>query len=131
MTSTGGRPAYADLSLDESEVGTLLGTFAWVMGALEIMSDRAEAVDEPELGQLRDRLMPRLEALLESLTRARRRSPFAPAGQMEPAVEAAYASVRQGFEAWIKLTALETAQAAAAVRQGESEKQATDPADGA
>jgi hypothetical protein len=31
---------------------------------------------------------------------------------MEPTVESAYSAVRQAFEAWIELTAFDTAQAA-------------------
>jgi hypothetical protein len=37
---------------------------------------------------------------------------------MEPEVEAAYAEVRRAFEAWIELTAFDTAQAAIADRAG-------------
>jgi len=112
MTSPRGNPPHAVVALDEEQTGTLLGVFAWVLGALEIMADRAEAVGEPALAEMKTALTPRLESLLQTITEARKRSPLAPAGQMEPTVEAAYTAVRQAFEAWIELTAFDTAQAA-------------------
>jgi len=112
MTNRSGNPPHVVVALDETETGTLLGVFAWVLGALEIMADRADAVGEPGLAELRDALTPRLEGLLQTITDARQRSPLLPATQMEPAVETAYSVVRQAFEAWIELTAFDTAQAA-------------------
>jgi len=112
MTSAPGNPPHAVVALSEEQTGTLLGVFAWVLGALDIMADRAEAVGEPGLVEMKDSLTPRLESLLQTVGEARKRSPLTPATQMEPAVEAAYGAVREAFEAWIELTAFETAQAA-------------------
>ncbi len=117
MTSdTPAGPPHLLLALDRHETGTLLGVLAWVMGGLEMMRDRAEAVGEPALAELHGTITPRLEAMLTTMNEARQRSPFEGVGQLEPEVEAAYAQVRQAFEAWIELTAFETASAAAASR---------------
>jgi len=117
---TGDTPAGTSphllLALDREETGTLLGVLAWVIGGLEIMSDRAEAVGEPKLTALHARLVPRLEAMLKTMNDARQRSPLTPAGELEPEVEVAYSEVRQAFEAWIELTAYETAAAAVETR---------------
>jgi hypothetical protein len=83
-----------------------------VLSSLEIMKDRAEAVGEPRFAEMNSTLTPRLESLLQTVTAARKRSPLTPIGQMEPTVESAYSAVRQAFEAWIELTAFDTAQAA-------------------
>jgi hypothetical protein len=112
MTSPRETPPHAVVALSEEQTGTLLGVFAWVLGALDIMADRAEAVGEPGLVEMKESLTPRLESLLQTVSAARKRSPLTPIGQMEPTVEAAYGAVRQAFEAWIELTAFETAQAA-------------------
>lgn len=110
-------PPHLILALDRQETGTLLGVLAWVMGGLEMMRDRAEAVDEPTLVELHAAIVPQLEAMLTTMNEARQRSPFEGVGQLEPEVEAAYAQVRQAFEAWIELTAYETAAAAAQTRE--------------
>lgn len=107
-------PPHLLLALDRHETGTLLGVLAWVMGGLEMMRDRAEAVGEPALTELHAAITPRLEAMLVTMNEARQRSPFEGVGQLEPEVEAAYAQVRQAFEAWIELTAYDTATAATA-----------------
>lgn len=112
MTNQPAGPPHAVVALDQAQTGTLLGVFAWVLGGLEIMADRAEAVGEPGLVEMKNTLTPRLESLLQTVTNARKRSPLTPIGQMEPEVEAAYGAVRQAFEAWIELTAFDTAQAA-------------------
>lgn len=109
-------PPHLLLALDREETGTLLGVLAWVIGGLEIMSDRAEAVGEPALTELHARLVPRLEAMLKTMNDARQRSPLTPIGELEPEVEVAYSEVRQAFEAWIELTAYETAAAAVETR---------------
>jgi len=111
-----GGPPHLVLALDRGDAGTLLGVLAWVIGGLEIMRDRAEAVGEPALAEMHAELVPRLEALLSTMNAARRRSPLLAAGELEPEVEAAYAEVRRAFEAWIELTAFDTAQAAIADR---------------
>ena len=113
MTSdTPAGPPHLLLALDRQETGTLLGVLAWVMGSLEMMRDRAEAVEEPALAELHASIVPRLEAMLTTMNEARQRSPLVPATQLEPEVETAYAEVRQAFEAWIELTAYDTATAA-------------------
>ena len=94
-------PPHLLLTLDRQETGTLLGVLAWVLGGLEMMRDRAEAVDEPTFVELHASIVPRLEALLAMMNDARQRSPFGGVGQLEPEVEAAYSQVRQAFEAWI------------------------------
>jgi hypothetical protein len=112
MTNQPGGSPHAVVAFDQAQTGTLLGVFAWVLGSLEIMADRAEAVGEPGIVEMNNTLTPRLESLLQTVTRARKRSPITPIGQMEPEVEAAYGAIRQAFEAWIELTAFDTAQAA-------------------
>ncbi len=113
-------PPHLPLALDRQETGTLLGALAWVIGGLEIMRDRAEAVDEPALVELHATIVPRLEAMLTTMNEARQRSPLEGIGQLEPAVEAAYSQLRQAFEAWIELTAYETASSAVATHEDES-----------
>ena len=122
-------PPHLVLALDRQETGTLLGVLAWVIGGLEIMRDRAEAVDEPTLVELHATIVPRLEAMLTTMNDARQRSPLQPPGQLEPEVEAAYTEVRQAFEAWIELTAYETAAAAAAIGADGSAEGGSAPAD--
>ncbi len=121
MTNHPGGPPHAVVALDQTQTGTLLGVFAWVLGGLEIMADRAEAVGEPGLVEMKNTLTPRLESLLQTVTNARKRSPLTPIGQMEPGVEAAYGAVRQAFEAWIELTAFDTAQAAIETHSDDAE----------
>jgi hypothetical protein len=50
-------------------------------------------------------------------------------GQLEPEVEAAYAQVRQAFEAWIELTAYETAAAAVETRTDAADEDSGDDAE--
>jgi hypothetical protein len=113
-------PPHLLLTLDHQETGTLLGVLAWVIGGLEMMRDRAEAVDEPTFVELHASIVPRLEALLAMMNEARQRSPFEDVDQLEPDVEAAYSQVRQAFEAWIELTAYDTATAAVATHDDEA-----------
>lgn len=113
-------PPHLLLTLDRQETGTLLGVLAWVLGGLEMMRDRAEAVDEPTFVELHASIVPRLEALLAMMNDARQRSPFGGVGQLEPEVEAAYSQVRQAFEAWIQLTAYDTATAAVATHDDDA-----------
>lgn len=122
MTNPLGTPPHTVVALNEEQTGTLLGVLAWVLGALEIMADRAEAIDEPSLAEMKTTLTPRLESLLQTVTESRKRSPLTPIGQMEPAVEAAYGAVRQAFEAWIELTAFDTAQAAIETHSDDSDE---------
>jgi len=120
-------PPHLLLTLDRQETGTLLGVFAWVLGGLEIMADRAEAIGEPDLVEMKNSLTPRLESLLKTVTAARKRSPLTPVGQMEPAAEAAYGAVRQAFEAWVELTAFDTAQAAIEKRSEDAKTETDAP----
>jgi len=105
-------PPHLVLALDRRETGTLLGVLAWVMGGLEMMRDRAEAVGEPTLAELHGTIVPRLESMLATMNSSRQRSLLLTPGQLEPEVEAAYAEVREAFEAWVELTAYDTAAAA-------------------
>jgi hypothetical protein len=127
MTNQPGGPPHAVIALDQSQTGTLLGVFAWVLGGLEIMADRAEAIGEPDLVEMKNSLTPRLESLLKTVTAARKRSPLTPVGQMEPAAEAAYGAVRQAFEAWVELTAFDTAQAAIETRSEDAKTETDAP----
>jgi hypothetical protein len=127
MTNQPGGPPHAVIALDQSQTGTLLGVFAWVLGGLEIMADRAEAIGEPDLVEMKNSLTPRLESLLKTVTAARKRSPLTPVGQMEPAAEAAYGAVRQAFEAWVELTAFDTAQAAIEKRSEDAKTETDAP----
>jgi hypothetical protein len=57
--------------------------------------------------------------MLTTMNEARQRSPLTAAGQLEPEVEAAYSELREAFEAWIQLTALDTASAAIESHEGD------------
>ncbi|MPZ98057.1 MAG: hypothetical protein GEU80_01770 [Dehalococcoidia bacterium] len=102
------------LALSREQTGTLLGTLAWVMGALQIMRDRGHADADEEFHELHDALMPRLEALLESVSTTRQANPGNP--RVEEDLERAYTQVREAFEGWIQLTAVDTLSAAVAHR---------------
>lgn len=98
------------------ELGTLLGSLAWVMGALQIMLDRGHADADEEFHDLHDLLAPRLARLVDRVTTARQAARSSP--ELESEVEAAYTAIRQAFEAWIELTAVDTLSAAVAQRLG-------------
>jgi hypothetical protein len=102
------------VGFSREELGTLLGSLAWVIGALQIMRDRGHAVADEEFHELHDLLVPRLEALVERISGAGRATERAP--QLAAEVEAAYAAIRQAFETWIELTAVDTLSAAVAQR---------------
>ncbi len=102
------------LALTREETGTLLGTIAWVMGALQIMRDRGHAEEDEEFHELHDDLTPRLEALLERIAGARQATSTSP--RLEAEIEAAYSAIREAFETWIQLTAVDTLSAAVATR---------------
>lgn len=116
MTSPEGRRDRAQpvrLDLRRPEAGTLLGALAWVLGALQIMRDRghAEGSDEPnEFDEMYNRLAPRVERLVEQVGKAREASMTRP--EFEEGVEQAYTEIREAFEAWIRLTAIDTLGAA-------------------
>lgn len=114
-------PPHLVLALDRRETGTLLGVLAWVMGGLEMMRDRAEAVGEPTLAELHGTIVPRLESMLATMNSSRQHSLLLTPGQLEPEVEAAYAEVREAFEAWVELTAYDTAAAAIEANAGDDD----------
>ncbi|MBM3140925.1 MAG: hypothetical protein FJZ92_12145 [Chloroflexi bacterium] len=106
-------------ALTREEAGTLLGSLAWVMGALQIMRDRGHAEEDEEFHELHDLLAPRLEALVGRIAAARQAASGAPA--VEAKLEAAYSAIREAFETWIQLTAYDTLSAAVAERlEGET-----------
>lgn len=96
------------------DVGTLLGTIGWVLGALQIMRDRGHAEHDEEFHELYDKLQPKLDRMLEQVNLARRDSMTKP--EFEEQIEAAYTDVREAFEAWIQLTATDTLSMAVATR---------------
>ncbi len=102
------------LELDGEGAGTALGAIAWVLGALEVMKDRGHAEGDEEFHDLCESLTPRLEALLASVSGARRAPGEEEALQQE--IEAAYQPLREAFESWIELTAVDTFNVAAGQR---------------
>ena len=114
MTSPEGRSQPVRLQLKREDAGTLMGTLAWVLGALQIMRDRGHAEQDEEFHDLYEQVAPKIERLVEQLNEARRTSMTQPV--FEEPIEAAYAQVREAFEAWIQLTATDTLAMAAATR---------------
>ncbi len=114
------------LQLHAEAVGTLLGAIAWVMGALAIMRDRGHAEGNEELHELQEMLEPRLEALLADI--AMSRGAVEGGADTEPGerVEDAYTRVREAFERWIQLTAVDTASVAIGQRLAEIADDAED-----
>ncbi len=118
MTSPEGRrnrvqPIHVELR--RADAGTLLGALAWVMGALQIMRDRGHAEGEhggTEYDKIYQQLQPRLDRIIEQVAKAREASMTRP--EFEEDVEAAYQDVRNAFEQWIRLTAIDTLGAAVA-----------------
>ncbi len=109
MTSPEGRmdrPQPVRLTLSRRDAGTMLGTLAWVMGALEIMRDRATTAGDDAALQMFQQVSPKVERLVEQLGAARNASMTRP--QFETEIEDAFAEVRVAFEAWIEMTALDT-----------------------
>ena len=89
MTDDDGR---ISLDLDQQQAGSVLGALAWVMGALQIMRDRGHAEQDEEFHDLHDRLVPRLEQLVDRIALARQAAD-APRDQTE--LESAYTEVRE------------------------------------
>lgn len=117
MTSPEGRLDRAQpvrLNLRRRDAGTLLGALAWVLGALEIMRDRAAAAGDDDAIRMSQQVAPQIERLVEQLGAARNASMTRP--EFEAQIEDAFAEVRGAFEAWIELTALDTLAAAVAKR---------------
>ncbi len=118
MTSPEGRRDRSQpvrLELRRPDAGTLLGALAWVLGALQIMRDRGriEGNDEPnEFDTMYAELAPRIERLVDQVAKAREASMTRP--EFEEGVEQAYTDIREAFEAWIRLTAIDTLGAALA-----------------
>ncbi len=121
MTGPQGRPLR--LQLRRADAGTLLGALAWVLGALQIMRDRGHADDDEAFHERYDRLAPHIERLVAQLNEARRETVTTPA--FEDEIKAAYSEVREAFEAWIRLTAVDTLSAAVAQRLGGAERDDT------
>ncbi len=116
MTSPRGR--RLSLALEAEEAGTVLGTVAWVLGALEIMKDRGHAEGEEEFHDLYESLKPKLEALIAKVSGAR--TALGADDESQAEIEAAYAPVREAFEAWIELTAADTFSVAVSQRLAEA-----------
>ena len=116
MTSPRGR--RLSLALEAEEAGTVLGTVAWVLGALEIMKDRGHAEGEEEFHDLYESLKPKLEALIAKVSGAR--TALGEGEELQAEIEAAYAPVREAFEAWIELTAADTFSVAVGQRLAET-----------
>jgi hypothetical protein len=102
------------LALSHEETGTFLGALAWAIGALQIMRDRGYAEADEEFQQLYEVVSPRLEGLVERVGAGRQTGPTSP--QLEQELEAAFTAVREAFETWITLTAMDTLSAAVAER---------------
>ena len=96
------------------DVGTLLGTIGWVLGALQIMRDRGHAEHDEEFHEVYEKLQPKLDRMLEQVNLARRESMTKP--EFEAQIETAYTEIREAFEAWIQLTATDTLSMAVATR---------------
>lgn len=107
------------LRLDAERVGTLLGSVAWVLGALQIMRDRGHAEASEEFHDLEEQLTPRLEQLLNDVAIARQAAEDDPDSALSHRVEQAYTQVREAFERWIRLTASDTASVAIGQRLAE------------
>ena len=107
------------LQLHAEGMGTLLGAIAWVLGALAIMRDRGHAEGDEELHELQESLEPRLETLLNDLAMSRGAVEGGVETELGERVEAAYARVREAFERWIQLTAVDTASVAIGQRLAE------------
>ena len=126
MTSPEGRRNRAQpihLELQRRDAGTLLGALAWVMGALQIMRDRAHAEGEhggTEYDEIYQELTPRLERLVDQVAASREASITRP--EFEEGLEQAYQDVRHAFEEWIRLTAIDTLGAAVASHLEEGEE---------
>ncbi len=117
MTSPEGRLDRAQpvrLSLSRRDAGTLLGALAWVLGALEIMRDRAATAEDDDAMRMFQQVSPKIERLVEQLSAARNASMTRP--EFEAQIEDAFAEVRGAFEAWIEMTALDTLTAAVTKR---------------
>ena len=115
-----GQPARPyQVRLDAERLGTLLGSVAWVLGALQIMRDRGHAEASEELHDLQEQLTPRLEQLLNDVSVARQAAESDPDSELSHRVEQAYTQVREAFERWIRLTASDTASVAIGQRLAE------------
>lgn len=126
MTSPESRSNRAQpvhLELRRPDAGTLLGSIAWVMGALQIMRDRAHAEGEhggTEYDMLYQKLQPRLERIVDQIAKSREASMTRP--EFEEGVETAYQDIREAFEKWIQLTAIDTLGAAVASHLDEDDE---------
>ncbi len=124
----GGRTDRIRLALQPEEAGTLLGTCAWVLGALEILKDRGHAVEREDLHELHDELAPAVNRLAAQVGGAR--GALGANEEIQGAIEAAFARVRAAFESWIEVTAADTMAAALEQRLEEIDAQGGGPARG-
>jgi hypothetical protein len=119
--------AYA-MRLDAEQCGTMLGALTWVLGSLAILRDRGHASGEESLHELADALEPKLESLVLELGGTRAAAGINP--EREAVVDAAYASVREAFEAWVSVTASDTIAAALEHRLAQAGDATSDAGDG-
>jgi predicted secreted protein len=127
VTSPEGRRNRAmpvHLELRRPETGTLLGALAWVLGALQIMRDRGRFEGDDEFEQIYQRLAPRIERLADQVAKAREATMTRP--EFEEGIESAYGEVRDAFEAWIRLTAIDTLGVAVASRSEDGDMSGLD-----
>jgi hypothetical protein len=96
--------------MSAEDAGVVLGSLAWVLGALEIMKDRGHAAADEELHELYDSLAPKLNRSVALISGGR--AALGPESPLQASIESAYAEVRAAFERWIALTASDTAQVA-------------------
>lgn len=107
---TSGEHARLHLTFEGEDAGTTIGTIAWVLGALQIMKDRGHAESDESFHDLLESVEPQLNRVAALIGGARAAIP--PDDAVHEQIEAAYASVREAFETWIRLTASDTAGAA-------------------
>lgn len=112
-------PARYRVELDAEQTGTVLGSLAWVLGALQIMRDRGRADDDRNLDALHGLLTPQLERALLPFQLGRMEITDS---RLDAAIEAAFSGVRDAFEVWIELTASDTFSAAVGQRLAAAER---------
>ena len=112
MESPSGAARY-HVELDAEQTGSVLGALAWVLGALQIMRDRARVDDDRDLAGLHHLLTPQLERALLPFQQGRMEITDS---RLDAAIEAAFSGVRDAFEVWIELTAADTLSAAVGQR---------------
>jgi len=112
-TPNSDQPHRYRFELDANQTGTVLGALAWVLGAAQIMRDRARLDGDRDLDALHDLLGPQVERALLSFQLGRLEVVDS---RLDAEIEAAFARVREAFETWIDLTAADTLSAAVGQR---------------